>query len=55
MAPWLPRYVTTGCLVSFGVGFAETMPAISRTLVKREVMETMLMCHAEAELEVLSV
>jgi hypothetical protein len=42
MGPWVPRYVTTGCSAVLGTGFALATPAITRIVVRREVMETIL-------------
>lgn len=42
MGPWVPRYVTTGCSALFATGFALAMPATTRTVVRRDVMETIV-------------
>ena len=42
MGPWVPRYVTTGCLVLFATGFALATPATASRVVRKKVIDTMM-------------
>lgn len=47
MGPWVPRYVTTGCLVLFATGFALATPATASRVVRKKVIDTMVVSSWE--------
>lgn len=53
MGPWVPRYVTTGCLVLFATGFALATPATASRVVRKKVIDTMVVRIWKTEVRVL--